>query len=162
MSVNNLKSKILESTAYKKFEAVLSACFHYIHKKLFWGVFSVIDEKFFKFLFVGALNTLFGYSVYALFVAVGIEANLALFLQYIVGVLWNFKTTGAIVFKNHDNRLIFRFIASYVFTFFVNSVFLKLLTHFVNDYLAQAILVLPVAMLSFLIFKFFVFKDNKQ
>ena len=162
MSVNNLKSKILESTAYKKFEAVLSACFHYIHKKLFWGVFSRIDEKFFKFLFVGALNTLFGYTTYALFVAIGLVANVALFLQYIVGVLWNFKTTGAIVFKNHNNRLIFKFIASYIFTFFINSVLLKFLTSFMNDYLAQALLVLPVAMLSFIIFKFFVFKDNKQ
>ena len=156
---DSLKNKILESTAYKKFEAVLSACFHYIHKKMFWGILSGIDEKFLKFLLVGALNTVFGYSIYAIFVAIGLQANIALFLQYIFGILWNFKTTGAIVFKNHNNRLIFKFFGSYVFTFIVNSILLKILTSFINDYLAQAILVLPVAMLSFIIFKFYVFKE---
>ena len=158
---DSLKNKILESTAYKKFEAVLSACFHYIHKKMFWGILSGIDEKFLKFLFVGALNTVFGYSIYAIFVAIGLQANIALFLQYIFGILWNFKTTGAIVFKNHNNRLIFKFFGSYVFTFIVNSILLKILIDYIhmNDYLAQAILVLPVAMLSFTIFKFYVFKE---
>ncbi|MBR1616928.1 GtrA family protein [bacterium] len=161
-----IKAKISENTAIQRFIAVFSSIiskiFHYIHKKLFWGLFSRIDEKFFKFLFVGALNTLFAYSIYALFVAIGLQANVALFLQYIVGVLWNFKTTGAIVFKNHDNSLIFKFVASYIFTFLVNSVLLKLLTYVINDYLAQAILVLPIAMLSFIIFKLFVFKDKSK
>lgn len=154
----SLFEKIISSTVFKKTKAVLAFCFHYIHKKFLFGIFSRIDEKFFKFLFVGALNTLFAYSIYALFVTFGLKANLALFLQYILGVLWNFKTTGSIVFKNNDNKLLFKFILSYIFTFFVNSLCLNFLVQFLNAYIAQAILVLPVAVLSFLIFKFFVFK----
>ncbi len=156
----SFKNKIQESTAYVHSRAVLSTSFHYIHKRFLWGIFKCIDEKFFKFLFVGALNTLFGYLVYAFLITVGLKANLALFFQYILGVLWNFKTTGSIVFKNNDNRLIFKFILSYVFTFSINSVFLNILTRYINAYLSQAILVLPVAVLSFLIFKFWVFKKN--
>lgn len=160
MLVNKLKN-IIKSAVFN-LKAVLfkfiSNTFHYIHKKMFWGIFSRIDEKFFKFLFVGALNAAFSYTIYALFLWIGLIPNVALFFQYIIGVLWNFKTTGIIVFKNHDNRLIFKFITSYVITFCVNSILLNILIRFINEYLAQALLILPVAILSFLIFKFWVFK----
>ena len=158
----NFKQKILKSTAYDTFRAVLSSCFHYIHKKMFWGIFKRIDEKFFKFLFVGLMNTAFAYAIYALFVTVGLVPNLALFFQYIIGVLWNFKTTGSIVFKNSDNKLLFKFIGAYIITFFLNSVFLNVLVDKIklNDYLAQALLVLPMAVISFLLFKLWVFKEK--
>ena len=157
----NIKQNILESTAYKNFRAVFSSVFHYLHKKFLWGAFRKIDEKFFKFLFVGFLNTVVSYMLYAFFVAIGLVPNLALFFQYILGVLWNFKTTGVIVFKNHNNKLIFKFIGTYIITFSINSLFLNLLAVKIglNEYLSQAILVLPVAVLSFLLFKFWVFKE---
>ena len=136
----------------------ISKAFHYIHKKMFWGLFSKIDETFFKFLFVGALNTTFSYFIYVLFLWIGLRANFALFFQYIIGVLWNFKTTGSIVFKNNNNRLIFKFIASYVFTYIINSILLNILLRCTNEYIAQALLILPIALLSFIIFKIWVFK----
>lgn len=157
----NIKNIIIESTVYKKFVAVLSFCFQYMHKKSFFGIFKKIDEQFLKFLFVGALNTLVSYFLYAFFVMIGLEANLALFFQYLLGVLWNFKTTGSIVFKNNNNRLIFKFIASYVFTFLINSILLYFLNRVLNAYISQAILILPIAMLSFMIMKCWVFKQNK-
>ena len=40
----------------------------------------------------------------------------------------------------------------------INSVLLYLLTGFLNDYLSQALLILPVALLSFVIMKYWVFK----
>lgn len=119
-----------------------------------------IDIKFLKFLLVGGINTIFAYCIYALFVTLGLPPGLALFFQYIIGVLWNFKTTGILVFKNHDNRLVFKFILSYVFTFILNGILLKILLKFLNEYLAQLVLVLPVAMVSFCIFKFWVFKSE--
>ena len=86
----------------------------------------------------------------------------ALLLQYIFGVLWNFKTTGTIVFQNKNNKLIFKFILSYIFTFVINSVLLKILVNYINDYLAQAILILPIALLSFFILKYWVFKVKQD
>ena len=151
----------MNSTAYKKFRAVLSFCFHYLHKKFMWGMFKKIDEKFFKFLFVGFLNTAFSYFLYVVFVAFGLVANVALLFQYIIGVLWNFKTTGTIVFQNKNNWLIFKFIGSYIFTFLINSVLLKFLIGYVNEYLAQALLIIPIALLSFIILKFWVFKQSE-
>ena len=98
--------------------------------------------------------------LYAIFIALGCVANLALTLQYIIGVTWNFKTTGSIVFKNNNNGLFLKFVLSYVITFLINSLILHAFVEYlhVNEYLAQAILVLPIACLSFLLFKFWVFK----
>ncbi len=156
------QKNFLKNTAlmiFKKIKAVFSILFHYLHKKFLWGIFRKIDEKFFKFLFVGFINTLFSYFLYAFFVLVGFNACCALFFQYILGVLWNFKTTGSIVFKNNNNKLIFKFIFCYILTFFLNSLLLNFLVNKIlfNEYLAQGILVLPVALVSFLLLKFFVF-----
>ena len=160
----NLSNKIIKSTVYEKSKAVLSYCFHFLHKRFLWGLFKKIDEKFFKFLFVGFINTLFSYCLYAFFVLIGLKANIALFFQYILGVLWNFKTTGCIVFKNNNNLLIFKFIGSYIVTFTINSFLLYILVQIIklNDYLAQAVLVLPIAVISFLIFKFWVFNEKAK
>ena len=152
------KKKERKNTALNKIEAVFSIFFRYLYKNFLFGVFSLIPERFFKFLLVGILNTLFAYTIYALLITIGLNVNLALFLQYIAGVLWNFKTTGALVFKNSDNKLLLKFILSYFFTFLLNSVLLKFLISYVNGYIAQAVLVMPIAVISFLIFKFWVFK----
>ncbi len=154
----SLKQKIKDTPLFSKTRNGVSFLFHYIHKKFLWGLFSKIDEKFFKYLFVGALNTVVSYMLYAMFVTLGFSANISLFFQYVLGVLWNFKTTGSIVFKNHNNKLIFKFIFSYVFTFLINSVLLHILVNFLNNYFAQALLILPMAMISFVIFKLWVFK----
>ena len=160
MSIN-LIAKFRNSTAGKVFLSVLSNSFNWFHQEAFFGIFRRVDRKFMKFLFVGALNTAFGYSVYALFVTLHASHNIALTIQYILGVLWNFKTTGVIVFKNHDNSRIVRFFMSYVVTYSINLVCLNILIHLgAGKYVSQAIMVLPMAVLSFIIFKTFVFKTK--
>lgn len=153
-----LKQKIIDSAVFNKIKTALSFCFHYFHQNFLFGLLKPIDEKFLKFLFVGVLNSIFAYVIYAFFITIGLEPTPALFFQYILGVLWNFKTTGSIVFKNHDNKLILKFILSYIVTFILNSLLLNFLVRFINEYLAQALLIPFIAVISFLIFKFFVFK----
>ncbi len=123
-----------------------------------------VDERFIKYLFVGALNTAFAYCLYALLVLIGLEPNIALTFQYVIGILWNFKTTGSLVFKNHNNMLIFKFFGCYIITFTLNSILLYILTEWVkiNDYIAQALLVLPIALIAFTIMKFYVFKEENN
>lgn len=149
------KKNILRSVLFKIFD--------WIYTKSFWGILQNLERRFVKFLFVGGINTLFGYSMYALFVTLSFSPSNALLISYILGVFWNFKTTGGIVFKNKDNRLIFKFFISYVFTFSVNNFFLNFLMNnlHLNKYLAQLILVLPMAIVSFTIFKTFIFVDKK-
>ncbi len=159
------ENSIILSIERKKnlLRSVLFKIFDWIYTKSFWGVLQNLERRFVKFLFVGGINTLFGYSMYALFVTLSFSPSNALLISYILGVFWNFKTTGGIVFRNKDNKLIFKFFISYVFTFSVNNFFLNFLMNdlHLNKYLAQLILVLPVAVLSFTIFKTFIFVDKK-
>lgn len=67
------------------------------------------DNQPLLFIFVGALNTLFGYTIFTFFIMMGLHYALAALLANILGVLFNFKTTGKIVFKNSNNVLLVKF-----------------------------------------------------
>lgn len=122
-----------------------------------------IDWKFIKFLFVGGLNTAFGYGVFALFIFLKFHFAVASFLSTVLGILFNFKTTGTIVFKNNDNHLIFRFFGAYAIVYGLNVLGLKLFKMINFDmYLAGFILIFPMAVVSFLLMKKFVFIEKSK
>jgi putative flippase GtrA len=113
---------------------------------------------FVRFLCVGVLNSAFGYGVFSLLIYAGMHYAPALLFATISGVLFNFKSTGSLVFKSHDNKLIFRFIGIYTIIYLVNLVGLKLLSFInVNIYFGGAILLFPMAVLAFILNKRFVF-----
>ena len=123
------------------------------------------SEQFITFLFVGALNTLVGYLLYSFFVWLGFNYIWAPLFATILGVLFNFKTIGGIVFKTKNNRLIGKFFAVYAIVYICNVAGLKTLSycHISNPYMAGAILVLPLAFLGFFLNKKWVFcpKEGK-
>jgi len=77
-------------------------------------------HKFARFLLVGAINTLFGYFLYGSLILIGLNYKYAVLLATILGVLFNFQTTGKLVFGSKNNKLIFRFVLVYVVTFLLN------------------------------------------
>ncbi|MDO5437263.1 MAG: GtrA family protein [bacterium] len=160
--IEKLENSIIESTEYKKFRSVLSIMFEWFYTKFCFGILSKFERKFVKYLFVGFMNTVFSYIVYAIIVTITGRATFSLALSYIIGILFNFQTTGRIVFKNKDNTLIVKFFLSYLTTFFINRYSLDTLvnTMGVDKYLAQALLVFPIAMISFTLLKYFVFKEK--
>ena len=119
-----------------------------------------VPEQFIRFLIIGTLNTAFAYGLYALFIFVGCHYALAVFLSTVIGICFSFKTLGAFVFDNPDNRLIFKFFSVYVVCYFVNVGILKLLTGagMQKLYLAGLISSFLVAMVSFFLNKFVVFR----
>lgn len=120
------------------------------------------DYRFVKFLFVGSLNTAFAYFVYSSFLFMGLHYAMAAIGSTVLGVLFNFKTTGSIVFKNKDNSLIFRFIGVYCVTCSLNVLLLRVFSHFdFNMYFAGALLILPIAMVSYLLMKKLVFVEDR-
>jgi len=63
-----------------------------------------------------------------------------------------------LVFKSHNNRLIFRFIGSYSTIYFINAVGIYAFTRIgLTPYVGGAILILPMAVLAFILNKRFVF-----
>ena len=115
-------------------------------------------RAFLKYLIVGGINTLFGYGAFALLLFLELHYALASFLATCAGVLFNFNTTGRIVFKNSNHRLLFRFLAVYGVLYGINVLFLKLMvTLAINLYVGSAALILPMAGLAYLLNKKFVF-----
>lgn len=111
-----------------------------------------------RFLAVGMLNTIFGYSCYALLLYLGLHYAVALLLATVAGVLFNFKSTGVLVFRSQNNRLIFRFVAVYALVYGVNVGLLKLLYVLgVGPYYGGAALIVPMALLAFSLNRKFVF-----
>lgn len=143
-----------------------------------------IENKFIRFLFVGVINTMFGYGLFVLFIWFGMHYSIALLCSNILGILFNYKTTGYIVFANKSNRLILQFFLVYGVVYLFNLLELYLLDksnvyeyilsfpildflyelplnlNKVGDVIGQAITLLPNAILSFLLNKIFVFKES--
>lgn len=109
-------------------------------------------------MLVGGLNTAFGYTVFAICILIGTPYQLAALVSTVLGVLFNFKSYGALVFASHDNRLIFRFIAVYGICYLVGLVPLAWAkAHGVPILWMGAICVLPMAALAFTLQRVLVF-----
>lgn len=122
----------------------------------------VSNNQFAKFIVVGGLNTAFGYLIFCLFTFLSGNAYVSVVLSTIAGVLFNFKTYGSLVFNSKDHSRVFRFSAAYAFIIAIQMLFLKWLGHLgiVNPYLAVAVMVLPMAALSFVLMRKFVFHTS--
>ncbi len=120
-----------------------------------------IDLLFIKFVLVGIINTMFGYGLFAFLLYCNIHYALASVLATIISVLFNFKTTGTLVFKNHDNRLIFKFVSVYCFTTILSIIGLKIAKIFgENLYFAGLILTGIMAIITFILQKKYVFRKE--
>lgn len=118
--------------------------------------------QFFLFILVGVINTIFGYSIFALLTFFGVHYVLAVFFATCLGVLFNFKTIGAVVFKSRNNKLLIRFIGVYVVQYVANIALIKLLLSLsINIYAAGAISTFVTAILSYNLNKYFVFARRR-
>ena len=133
-------------------------------------LFSIVKKhRFIRFLLVGVLNTLFGYFAFATLIIIGLNYKLAALLATILGVLFNFQTTGRLVFGSKNNKLILRFVLVYVITFLLNIEILRIVDAIdigieqkTKMLIAGAILLLPMAVISFVFMKLFVFREGAQ
>ena len=119
-----------------------------------------IKNKFIRFLFVGGLNTVFGYSVYCLMIFLGLSYVLATFIQQVIGVMFNFITTGKLVFENSNKRLLLKFVICYVLTYFVNIGINKWIqiSLGINEYMAGAGAIIISSLVSFFLLSYYVYK----
>jgi putative flippase GtrA len=121
----------------------------------------LLQNKLIRFFLVSGLNTLFGYGLFSLLVYIELAYPYALFIGTVAGVLFNFKTIGGFVFKNHSNILIFKFFGVYAITYLCNLCGLALFKYFgISIYLGGAILLIPIGILAFFLNKTFVFKNS--
>jgi putative flippase GtrA len=117
--------------------------------------------QFRRFLMVGIVNAMFGYSIFGMFVWLGVPASVALLLATILGVLFNFVTTGHFVFNGVGWGRLVRFFAAYGAVYLTNLAILEAIrAGGIGAIAAQGAALTVVVPLSFLILKWFVFKSN--
>lgn len=71
-------------------------------------------RRFARFIVVGGLNTAFGYACYALLLWLGVPLEASLLGATVLGLFFNFLTTGRLVFADARGSLLPRFIAAYL------------------------------------------------
>lgn len=127
-------------------------------------VLKKLDYTFVRFILVGVVNTAFGVGMYCLFIYLGVSYHLSVLFSTILGVLFNFKTIGMFVFKNRDNRLLLKFIVSYVVVYVINVgvIHLFLVITAFGEYFAGIMATPLVAIISFILQKKFVFISHKS
>ena len=148
--------------------------------------FNKKNRTFIRFAIVGVINTVFGVGTFALLRYFGIHYVFASLLSQILGIIFNFKTTGRFVFKNRDRSLFYRFLSVYVISYGLNVGFLRLVnTGSINrqlasllwkflpflgnfneakmiDCFAAALLSVPIAVVVYFLQRKFVFKNRES
>ena len=123
--------------------------------------YNIVSNQFLRFILVGGVNTAFGVGVYCLAIFVGLPYFIATLLSNVLGVCFNFITTGNLVFRNNDPRLIFRFVTAYVIIYFINTAFVKIfILSGLNSYWAGILATPLVAFCSYSLLKYFVYRKN--
>lgn len=93
----------------------------------------------------------FGFAIYGAMIFADASVWAALLAANVLGTLFNFFTTGSYVFRQLSLRRLPHFLLSYVFVYFVNLGAIELISVWLSDkILAQALLVLPMALLTYL------------
>lgn len=115
--------------------------------------------QFARFLLVGLVNTGFSYAVYAVLLYLGVVYYAANFGAMALGVGFSFLTQGRLVFSNRDPRLIFRFAAGWIVIYGINIGIIALLLRCLdlNAYVAGALALVPITLISYFVQKFLVF-----
>lgn len=116
-------------------------------------------KKIIKFLFIGAINTVFFYLSYVLFIFLGLHYSLAVFIAAVIAMFFSFKTFGKFVFNSKDNRLLFRFIFVTIVNYALNILIIYIFKELgYNYYISGLFATFVVAINSFILNNYFVFR----
>lgn len=118
-----------------------------------------MNQRFLKFLIVGGVNTVFGYSIYCICIYIGIHYFLSLLISTILGVLFNYRTIGSFVFQDKNKGAFLKFVLVYCIVYMINAICLSfVLLKGMGYYAGAGVLTIPIAILTYLLNSKFVFK----
>lgn len=124
------------------------------------GAFNSHARRLVRYYLTGALNTLFGYGLFAALVALGTGMYLAQALAHVLGVVFNYFTFSRLTFADRTGSKL-RFALSYGFNYLLSLGILAATSRLVSSpYLAGLVTVLAVSALNYLLLGRLVF--NRQ
>jgi putative flippase GtrA len=115
-----------------------------------------------RFLLAGGINTVFGYLVYTASVIAGVPVSGSLLIGMVAGTVFNFFTTGGYAFRQLRLERYPAFVACYLLVYGVNLALFHVLSIWIDGALTiQALLLAPVALLSYFLMTHFVFRQHE-
>lgn len=118
--------------------------------------------SFVKFVLVGVANTAFGYALFALFYLLLGSHQLAITLATVCGAVFNFHSTGRLVFRSRSRSALLPFVAGCAAVWLLNILLLEGLTALAISPLAGQTLALPLlVLLSYAINRYLVFGTHR-
>ena len=119
----------------------------------------VFSYQVIRFLLVGCLNTIVGYSFFAFFIWLNLHFAIASILAQMCGVIFNYFSTGKLVFSSFRKDTFIRFVIQYIVSYIMSVILLKILIDLeINAYQAGALILVPMAAMNYMIMKNWVFK----
>lgn len=126
-------------------------------------MFEARHSRLVRFVLVGVLNTAFSFSLYVLLVWMGLHFVTANLCATAAGIVFSFRTQGALVFGNRDWRLLRRFVPVWIVVYVINIALIALLMQAgLNAYGAGAAALLPTVALAYLLQRRFVFEAHRS
>ena len=116
-----------------------------------------------KFLVVGAVNTVFGYSCYAGLLFIGLHYSLAALFGMLLGIAFNYLSTSKYVFNTTPANIsrVIRFVLVYSLQYLLNVLCLWFLEQSgFNPYISGLLLIIPMAVVSYLLLNYFVYNNK--
>ena len=119
-------------------------------------------ERLWRYYQAGILNTAFGYGLYALFVALGLNMYVAQIIAHLLGTGFNYVTYSRHAFHDAEASRS-RFVASYAVNYLLGLGALWTISRFVpSPYLGGFIAVGIVSLINYFILKHWVFKPREK
>lgn len=118
-----------------------------------------------RFLFVGGLNTIVGYGLYALLLYLNVNYLVANTISTIIGVIHSYLWNKYFTFKSKEKALkeITKFISVYLVSYFIGMTTLYLFKEkfSISPYIAGLINLIVTTLISYFGHKYISFTSNK-
>ena len=123
---------------------------------------NTLQKQFIVFLCVGIMNTVFGYAIFAFFIFLKAPYYLAFLFAALLGLVFNFITTGRIVFKNKSFKIIYKFVFVSVIMYFLHIFLIKIINLQINNFYISGLMTMSLTALIAFYFnkKIFTIKNS--
>jgi len=111
-----------------------------------------------RYYAVGILNMIFGYLLFVVFVALGMQVFAAQAVGYVIGVAFNYITYSRLAFSGQKaNRI--TYLSSYILNYFLSVAILWcLLQVLTSPYVAGILVTVIVSAINYVFLKTYVFR----
>lgn len=123
--------------------------------------------QFFRFLFIGGINTLIGYTIFVIAILLlgQIHYQICVALQWVLSSVTSYINQKIFVFGTKGNYLkeYIKCCSTWALSYCINAISLEIFVRYLikNVYISQIISMVLASIVTYFLFKYFAFK-NKQ